>query len=159
MKNEPKNGSVLDSSPIIASDEDSSISKTSNSTISDEDSEEIDLKASSTTRLCLAKNILTNVSWISIAKGLWENLEQIHQAKSLPNQLYLKEQFHTLRIEEGTRISDHMCILNGIILDLEAIGVVIFCEEKELPLIWSLPTSYELMKSTLVYGKDTVIYS
>ena len=57
------------------------------------------------------------------------------------------------------RISDHMSILNGIISDLEAIGVVISNEDKALCLIWSLPTSYEHMKPILMYRKDTVIYS
>ena len=64
------------------------------------------MKAASTIRLCLAKNILANVSRILTAKGLWEKLEQMYQVKSLSNRLYLKEQFHTLHIEEGIRISD-----------------------------------------------------
>ena len=51
-----------------------------------------------------------------------------------------------------------MSILNGIISYLEAIGVVISNEDKA-SLIWSLLTSYEHMKSILMYGKDTVIYS
>ena len=117
------------------------------------------MKASSTIRLCLAKNILANVSEISTTKGFWEKLEQMYQAKSLSNQLYLKERFHTLRMEEGTRISDHISIMNGIILDLETIGFVIFDEYKALRIIWSLPTSYEHMKPISMYGKDTVIYS
>ena len=117
------------------------------------------MKASSTIRLCLAKNILANVSEISTAKGFWEKLEQMYQAKSLSNQLHLKERFHTLRMEEGTRISDHISIMNDIISDLETIGVVIFDEDKALRLIWSLPTSYEHMKPISMYGKDTVIYS
>ena len=61
-------------------------------------------------------------------------------------------------MEEGTRISNHMSILNGIISNLEAIGVVISDEDKALLLTWSLPTSYENMKSILMHGKDTVIY-
>ena len=52
-----------------------------------------------------------------------------------------------------------MSILNGIISDLEAIGVVVSNEDKALRLIWSLLTSYEHMKPILMYGKDMVIYS
>ena len=77
----------------------------------------------------------------------------MYQAKSLSNRLYLKEQFHTLRMEEGTRISDHLSILNGIISYLEAIGVEISDEDKALHLIRSLPTSYEHMKPILIMGK------
>ena len=69
------------------------------------------------------------------------------------------KQFHTLLMEEGTRISDHLSILNDIISYLEAIGVVIFDEDKALRLIWYLSTSYEHMKRILMYEKDKVIYS
>ena len=61
-------------------------------------------------------------------------------------------------MEEGTRISNHMSILNGIISNLEVIGVMISNEDKSMLLIWSLLTSYEHMKPILVYEKDTVIY-
>ena len=128
---------ALKGKPTIAFSEDSVRCEVSKSTVSDEDWEELDLKAASTIRLCLAKNILANVFEISTVKDLWEKLEQMYQAKSLSNRLYLKEQFHTLRMEEGTRMSDHMSILNGIISDLEAIGVVISDEDKALRLIWS----------------------
>ena len=128
---------ALKGKPTIAFGEDSVRCEVSKSTVSDEDWEELDLKAASTIRLCLAKNILANVFGISTIKDLWEKLEQMYQAKSLSNRLYLKEQFHTLRMEEGTRMSDYMSILNGIISDLEAIGVVISDEDKALRLIWS----------------------
>ena len=149
---------VLKGKPTTASGEDSARSEVSKSTVSVEDWEELDLKAASTIRLCLAKNILANVSGISTTKGLWKKLEQMYQVKSLSNRLYLKEKFHTLRMEEGTRISDHVSILNGIISYLEAIGVVIFDEDKTLRLIWSLLISYEHVKPILIYGKYTVIY-
>ncbi|KAJ0086632.1 hypothetical protein Patl1_07131 [Pistacia atlantica] len=67
----------------------------SRSGMSDEDWEEFDLKAASVICLSLAKNV------------------------------YLKEQFHTLCINEGTTIFDHLSVLNGIISKLEAIGMKI----------------------------------
>ena len=142
---------ALKSKPTIVSGEDSARSEVSKSVVSDEDWEELNLKATSTIRLCLAKNILANVFGILTAKGLWEKFEQIFQAKSLSNWLYLTEQFHTLHMEKGKRISDHLSILNDIILDLEAIGVMISNEDKTLLLIWSLPTSNEHMKLILMY--------
>ena len=65
----------LKGKPTIASGEDFARYEVSKSTVSDEDWEELDLKAASTIRLCLAKNILANVSRISTAKGLWKKLE------------------------------------------------------------------------------------
>ncbi|KAK6145153.1 hypothetical protein DH2020_021973 [Rehmannia glutinosa] len=102
--------------------------------MSDEDWEDLDLRAASTIRLCLAKNVLANVHVISNAKELWEKLEALYQAK------------------------DHLSTLNGIISELEAIGVKIEDEDKALRLILSLPHSYKHMKPILMYGKETLIF-
>ena len=62
-------------------------------------------------------------------------------------------------MEEGTKISDHLSVLNGIIPELETLGVKIDEEDKALRLILSLPPSYKHMQPILMYGKETVIYS
>ncbi|KAJ0015038.1 hypothetical protein Pint_21004 [Pistacia integerrima] len=85
----------------------------------------IRLKVTSAICLSLAKNVLANVQGISTTKKLWEKLEGMYQAKGVSNQVYLKELFHTLRMNEGTTIFDHLSVLNDIISELEAIGVKI----------------------------------
>ncbi|PON57752.1 hypothetical protein PanWU01x14_171140 [Parasponia andersonii] len=60
-------------------------------------------------------------------------------------------------MNKGT--TDHLSILNGIVSELEAIEVKIEDEDKVLRVIWSLPPSYEHVKPTLVYGKETVAFS
>lgn len=129
------------------------------SSMSDEDWEEFDLRAASMIRLSLAKNILANVQGISKAKELWEKLEEMYQAKGVSNRVYLKEQFHTLRMNEGTSISDHLSVLNGIVSELESIGVKMDDEDIALRLIWSLPNSYEHMKPILIHGKEKIVFS
>ena len=57
---------------------------------------------------------------------------------------------------EGTKISDHLNVLNSIMTELEAIGVKIEDEDKALRLLWSLPTSYKHLLPTLIYGKETI---
>ena len=85
--------------------------------------EELDLRAASAIRLCLAKNVLVNVQNLSSGKELWEKLEGLYQAKGILNQLLLKEQFHNLRMDDGTKISDYLSNLNYIISELESIEV------------------------------------
>ena len=62
---------------------------------------------------------------ISTARGLWERLKSLYMTKSHSNRLYLKEQFYTIRMKEGTNIADHLSVLNRIVSKLEAIGVKI----------------------------------
>ena len=63
---------------------------------SEEECADLDLRAENTIRLYLA------------AKEHWKKLEQLYQGKGILNLLYLKEQFHTLRMDGGTKISDHL---------------------------------------------------
>ncbi|KAL6562436.1 hypothetical protein OROGR_003443 [Orobanche gracilis] len=144
LRGKPTPGSSSDSSKVVK--------------IDDEEWDDMDLRAASAIRLCLAKNVLVNVHGISTAKELWEKLEQLYQGKGISNRLYLNEQFHTLRMNGDTKISDHLSVLNGIVSELEAIGVKVEDEDKALRLILSLPSSYEHMKPILMYGKETLKY-
>ena len=125
--------------------------KSKKSVMSDDEWEELDMRAASLIRLCLAKNVLANIQGTTSAKELWERLEELYQAKSVCNRFYLKEQFHLLKMSEGTKVSDHLAELNGITSELESIGVEINDEDKALKLIWSLPDSYKYMKPILMH--------
>ena len=70
---------------------------------SEEEWDDLDLRAASTIRLCLAKNVLANMHGISTTKELWEKFEQLYQDKGISNRLYLKEQFHTLCMDGDTK--------------------------------------------------------
>ncbi|PON70119.1 hypothetical protein PanWU01x14_082940 [Parasponia andersonii] len=102
------------------------------SNISDEDKDDLDERAVNTIRMFLAKNILINVLRITTTKDLWRKLGELYQAKRISNRVYLKEQFYTLRMNEDTKISEYLNILNGIISELETIGVKIENEDKTL---------------------------
>ena len=57
---------------------------------------------------------------------------------------------------KGTKNSNLLRVLNGIVSELEAIEVKIEDEDKTLRLLWSLLTSYKHMLPTLIYRKVTV---
>jgi hypothetical protein len=81
--------------------------------------EKLDLRASSTICMSLAKNILANVLGTSSTKELWEKVEGIYQAKSISNRLLLKEQFHSLHMNDNTKVSDNQSTLNDIVSELD----------------------------------------
>jgi hypothetical protein len=60
---------------------------------------------------------------------------------------------------EGATISDHLSVLNGIVSELETVGVKMDDEDKALSLILSLPSSYEHMKPILIHGKENILFS
>jgi hypothetical protein len=72
--------------------------------------------------------------------------------------VYLKEQFYTPRMTEGATISDHLSVFNGIVSELETLGVKMDNEDKALRLILSLPSSYEHMKPILIHEKEKILF-
>jgi hypothetical protein len=65
--------------------------KSKPASMSDEDWEELDLKAASTIQLCLADAVMYNVIDEDTTACLWLKLESMYMAKSLSNKLYLKK--------------------------------------------------------------------
>ena len=58
---------------------------------SNEDWEDMDLKAINTIQLCLADEVIYDVMDEEMATGLWSRLETLYMTKSLSNKLYLKK--------------------------------------------------------------------
>ncbi|KAF8364742.1 hypothetical protein HHK36_033282 [Tetracentron sinense] len=111
--------------------------------------EEIDVKALSTIRLCLANNILVNVRGEITAAGLWKKLQALYQTKSITNRVFLRRKLFGLRIKEGTKVSKHLNAFNNVICELENVGVKMEEEDKADILLSSLPKSYDNLVTTL----------
>ena len=58
--------------------------------------------------------------------------------------------FTNCKMTKGMKISNHLGALNGIVAELESIGVKMEDEDKALKLIWSVPSSYAHMKPILM---------
>ena len=65
-------------------------------------------KAHSTIMLCLADDVITEVSNEETAAGLWLKLESLYMTKSLTNKLLLKQRLFGLRMAEGTQLREHL---------------------------------------------------
>jgi len=82
---------------------------------SNEDWEEMDLKAASTIQLCLADEVTYDVMNKETATGLWSRLETLYMMKSLSNKLYLKKQLYGPHTNERTATLEHLNFFNKII--------------------------------------------
>ena len=104
---------------------------------------DLDERALSGIRLCLADDVLFNIVSEKTATGLWSKLEKLYMTKSLTNRILLKRQLYILRMKEGTTITDHLNTFNTLLVQLESIEVKFESEDKVVTLLCSLPESWD----------------
>ncbi|XP_020417979.1 probable inactive leucine-rich repeat receptor kinase XIAO [Prunus persica] len=81
------------------------------------DWEDLDELARGSIEQHLTDEVLCN-AMKDIAKQTWEKLEEMFAAKSLSNKLFLKKEFHSLKMEEGKSMMEHVSAFNRCIADL-----------------------------------------
>lgn len=113
-------------------------------------------KAFSIILLCLADEVIIEVSNEKTAASLWQKLESLYMTKSLTNKLLLKQRLFALRMQEDIELHDHLDMLNSILLELRNIDVKVEDEDATLILLVSLPNSFENFVQSFIVGKDTV---
>ena len=74
--------------------------------------------------------------------------------KSLSNKLFMKKQLYSLRMNECTPILQHLKAFNKILSDLLALEVKLEEEDKALLLLSFLPSSYDYLATTIMYGNE-----
>uniref|UniRef100_A0A2N9H2E5 CCHC-type domain-containing protein n=1 Tax=Fagus sylvatica TaxID=28930 RepID=A0A2N9H2E5_FAGSY len=124
--------------------------------MTDEEWEELDMKAVSTIRLLLADKVMYDVMEENSTAGIWLNLEKRYMSKSLTNKLHLKQKLYGLKMTEGADLSQHINTFKQIISDMLRIDIKFEDEDKAMMLLTSLPASYEHLVTTLLYEKETL---
>lgn len=124
--------------------------------MSADDWEELQMKAVSTIRLCLADDVMYHVIGDESPAGVWAKLETRYMSKSLTNKLFLKQKLFGLKMMEGSDLIQHINTYNQIVSDLLRIDVKFDEEDQALMLLCSLPGSMETLVTTLLWGKETL---
>ncbi|KAH9686286.1 hypothetical protein KPL70_014312 [Citrus sinensis] len=122
--------------------------------ISEDDLPDVLDRAHSAIILSLGDGVLREVGGETTAAGLWKKLEHLYNKKSMVKRLPTKKKLYTLQMDEGSSISYHIDAFNKIILDFEDINVKIDDEDKAMIMLCSLPSSYEHLVDTLMYGRQ-----
>ena len=73
------------------------------------------------------------------------------------NKLYVKKQLDILHMKEGSDLLEHLNTFNMLNTQLSSFGVNYEDEDKALLLLASLPTSFDHLVTTLMYGKETIV--
>ena len=75
--------------------------------------------------------------------------------KNLTNKLYVKNQIYNLQMD-GSNLLEHLNAFNMFITQLTNFGVNLQEKDNVILLLASLPTSFNHLVITLLYGKETL---
>uniref|UniRef100_A0A2N9GMG5 Integrase catalytic domain-containing protein n=1 Tax=Fagus sylvatica TaxID=28930 RepID=A0A2N9GMG5_FAGSY len=120
--------------------------------MTDDEWEELDMKAVSTIRLLLADEVMYDVMEENSTVGIWLNLEKRYMSKSLTNKLHLKQKLYGLKMTEGADLRQHINTFKQIISDMLRIDIKFEDEDKAMMLLTSFPASYEHLNG--IRGKE-----
>lgn len=119
------------------------MSSTKPSNTSQDDWDAMDRKSKGLIKLCLANSILLNFHEEKTLKLLWNKLGDMYQGKSLVNNLFLRKNLYSLKMEEGVSIVDHLNTFNMIFYQLGFVGVKIEDEDRCMLLLCSFPDTWD----------------
>ena len=107
---------------------------------------------------CLSDMILRKLMHEPTAYAMWKSLERDYQTKTLPNRIYLKQQFASFKMDESKSVEENMDGFLKLIGDLASLNITISDEDQAIQLLTGLPSQYEALVHTLKYGmgKDTL---
>ncbi|GJX90903.1 retrovirus-related pol polyprotein from transposon TNT 1-94 [Tanacetum coccineum] len=115
--------------------------------------------ACGTIRSCLSREQRYAFSKETSAYKLWVALEEKFLKKNCQNKLFMKKRLFRFTYVPSTTMNDHITSFNQLVTDLMNMDEVFKYQDLALILLGSLPEEYELLKTTLLNGKDDVSLS
>ena len=107
--------------------------------------------------MCLANNVFRQIDREETAFGPWNKLEELFMAKSLTNQILLKERFFGFHMDLAKSLEQNLDEFKKIAISLafvddEKIGD----ESQAITLLNSLPDSFKEVKVAIKFGRKTI---
>ena len=91
----------------------------------------------------MVDNILRQINGEETTYGAWNKLEELFMAKSLTNQILLKERFFGFHMDPGKNLEQNLDEFKKIVVSLAAVDDKKFGDESQaIILINSLPNTY-----------------
>ncbi|KAJ0527304.1 putative RNA-directed DNA polymerase [Helianthus annuus] len=94
-------------------------------------------------------NVLNHISGETHARTLWNKLEELYARKTGNNKLFLIKQLINLKYNDGTPVTDHLNVFQGLINQLAGMGIKFEDEVQGLWLLGTLPDSWETFRTSL----------
>ena len=112
-------------------------------------------KARATLVLQISSNLIYLITDCETPQAVWNKLKEHFERDTMANKLFLKKQFFSLKMREGSSMQNHLRRMKEITDQLASIKAPIPEEEHMVALLLSLPKSYEMLVTVmLAKGSD-----
>ncbi|CAM8994232.1 unnamed protein product [Rhodiola kirilowii] len=120
------------------------------------DQQKIDMKkmAYSEIMMRLSDDVSRQVIQHTEPKTLWEELENIYFAKSLPNRISLQTKLFTFKMDVSMSLQENLDIFLKLTQDLKRCKDEINPEHLCVVLLSSLPLQFDTLKDVIQFGRD-----
>ena len=119
---------------------------------------EVDEIAFSTIILHLLDRVLRKVDDATSTSDIWTKLEKLFLVKSLPNKIFLLEQFFGFKMDTSKDIDSNLDDFNKLCLDLSNCDQKFTDEHYAVILLNSLPDSFREIKNAIKYGRESLTF-
>ncbi|KAL2230647.1 UNVERIFIED_CONTAM: Retrovirus-related Pol polyprotein from transposon TNT 1-94 [Sesamum indicum] len=124
--------------------------------VSEEKKKENDEFAYSSIILNLSDTVLRKVGKLESSKALWDKLEELYTEISLPNKLFLLENFFRYKLDLSKNIDENLDDFTKLIQDIKLTGDKYIDEHSPIVLLNAIPESYSDVKAVIKYGRDSI---
>lgn len=106
--------------------------------------------------LNISNQVLRKIKHCTTAASMWTLLEKLYMSKSLPNKIFVQSQFYTFKCDSTKTIEVNSDEFLKIVAEMSSLNVSVTDEIQAIVFLNSLPMSYDQLKHTLKYGKDSL---
>lgn len=117
---------------------------------------EKDEKAKDMIILNIGNQVLRKIKHCTTAASMWSSLERLYLSKSLPNRIFVQSLFYTFKCDSSKTIDINVDEFLKIVAEMGSLSVSVTDEIHAIVFLSSLPASYDQLKHTLKYGKDSL---
>ena len=141
----------------ITKDEDSKDDDSKEKAVKDEESRlERDEKAMNIIFMSVGDHVLRKLDKCTLAAEVWELLDRLYMAKTLPNRVHAQLKVYSFRMQDTRTVYENVDYFLKLIADLNNLSKEIPEEVQAILLLNALPSRYDSLKETLKYSKEAI---
>ncbi|CAA7059283.1 unnamed protein product [Microthlaspi erraticum] len=101
-------------------------------------------------------HVLRKIKNTESAAEMWSLLDRLYTETSLPNRIHLQLKFYSYRMVESKNVDENVDDFLKIVAELSSLNVEVSDEVQAILLLTSLTPSFDQLKHTLKYGRESL---